>query len=108
MRSATIPAVEEEALGVHGTLRELNRARVVDTLRDAGVTSRAELARRTGLSRSTVSSIVAELSHEGIVVDHDVDDASGTRPRQGGRPPALISLGRPAGVAVGIDFGKRH
>jgi glucokinase-like ROK family protein len=79
---------------------------VVHTLREAGVTSRAELARRTGLSRSTVSSIVAELSANGVIVDNAAGEDA--RPRQGGRPPALISLGRPAGVAVGIDFGKRH
>ena len=71
------------------------------------MTSRAELARRTGLSRSTVSSIVAELSarRRDRRQRRPTTDA---RPRQGGRPPALISLGRPAGVAVGIDFGKRH
>src|SRR5215210_5283746 len=107
MRIGTIRRVEE-ALGVHGSLRELNRTRVVDTLRDAGVTSRAELSRRTGLSRSTVSAIIAELAREGVVVDHDPDDALAPRSPQGGRPPALISLGRPAGIAVGIDFGKRH
>ncbi|MGH8575209.1 MAG: MarR family transcriptional regulator, partial [Gammaproteobacteria bacterium] len=34
-----------------------------------GVASRAEIARRTGLSRSTVSSIVADLVSDGLVVD---------------------------------------
>jgi predicted NBD/HSP70 family sugar kinase len=98
--------VEEGDPGSRASLRELNRARVVHTLREAGVTSRAEVARRTGLSRSTVSSIVAELSANGVVVDNRA--RRDARPRQGGRPPALISLGRPAGIAVGIDFGKRH
>jgi predicted NBD/HSP70 family sugar kinase len=98
--------VEEGDPGSRASLRDLNRARLVHTLRETGVTSRAELARRTGLSRSTVSSIVAELSADGVIVDKSDDED--TRPRQGGRPPILISLGRPAGVAVGIDFGKRH
>ena len=31
-----------------------------------------------------------------------------TRPRPAGRPPQLISLGRSAGAAIGIDFGKTH
>ena len=69
-----------------------------------GVTSRADVARWTGLSRSTVSSIVAELVAEGMVVDRDEDG----RPGSAGRPPALIALDPSAGVAVGIDFGKRH
>ena len=38
------------------TLRRLNRLRVIHALRDEGLISRAEIARRTGLSRSTVSS----------------------------------------------------
>lgn len=93
--------------GSLSSLRERNRARIVKALRELGVVSRADLARQTGLSRSTVSTIVADLHRDGIVVDRDDDD--GREPRRGsGRPPALIGLGRAAGVAVGIDFGKRH
>lgn len=89
------------------SLRELNRGRVVEALRVAGVASRAEVSRRTGLSRSTVSSLISEMADEGLVVDHSglgpADHAS-----QAGRPPKMIRLGRPAGVALGIDLGKRH
>ena len=94
---------EESGLG---SLRDLNRDRVVETLRAHGVLSRAEIARRTGLSRSTVSNIVADLQAAGLVVDYD----GAARPAgpQGGRPPALITLARSAGAALGIDFGKRH
>ena len=70
-----------------------------------GTTSRAEIARRTGLSPSTVSTIVAQLQEDGMVGEHA--DANGVRPR-GGRPPTVITLERRAGAAVGVDFGKRH
>jgi len=90
--------------GSIGSMRDLNRRRIVATLGELGVASRAELARRTGLSRSTVSTIVATLRDEGLVVDHEGDGRAAER----GRPPALIALARDAGVAVGIDFGKRH
>ena len=96
----------EEDHGSLGSLRESNRSRILATLRGAGVTSRAELARRTGLSRSTVSSIVADLVRDGVIVGHEGNGDQ--RPRRGGRPPALIGLSRSAGVAVGIDFGKCH
>lgn len=89
------------------TLRELNRRRVIDALRDMGVASRADIARRTGLSRSTVSTLVSRLRADGLVVDHapaEGDGGSGAA----GRPPMLIGLGRQAGAAIGIDFGKRH
>src|SRR5215216_6093001 len=97
--------MEREESGSLGSLREFNRERVVQALRMLGVASRAEVARRTGLSRSTVSSIVAELQDEGLVVDRDSDGRPATG---GGRPPAMIALDPSAGLAVGIDFGKRH
>ena len=97
----------EEDRGSPPSLRAPNRLRVIQALQVLGVTSRADLARRTGLSRSTVSTIVADLQAEGLVVDRDPDPdlrvAGG-----GGRPPALIALDPGAGLAVGIDFGKRH
>ena len=88
------------------TLRRLNRLRVIHTLREQGVTSRAEIARRTGLSRSTVSSLVADLQADGLVVERaEHGSARGT---QGGRPPILLALDASAGAAVGIDFGHSH
>jgi predicted NBD/HSP70 family sugar kinase/biotin operon repressor len=95
----------EEDPGAPPSLRESNRLRVIQTLQILGVTSRADVARRTGLSRSTVSTIVAALQAEGIVVDRDAD---GRASAGGGRPPAPISLYPAAGLALGVDFGKRH
>jgi predicted NBD/HSP70 family sugar kinase len=94
--------------GTLASLRALNRERVVEALRELGVASRAEIARRTGLSRSTVSTLVADLQREGLIVDRDAPAATDGLAVRGGRPPALIALARSAGVAVGIDFGKRH
>jgi predicted NBD/HSP70 family sugar kinase/biotin operon repressor len=97
--------VRGEQPGALGSLRESNREKVVKALQTLGVASRADIARWTGLSRSTVSSIVAELHDEGLVVDRQ----DGGREAAGsGRPPALIALDPSAGFALGIDFGKRH
>ncbi len=85
--------------------RERNRERVTAALREAGVASRSELARRTGMSRTTVASIVSELEAAGVLVESE--DGPGASPR-GGRPPRRLSFSREAGVAIGIDFGKRH
>ena len=95
----------EEETGSLTAPPESTRGRVVAALRVLGVTSRADVARRTGLSRSTVSSIVTALQAEGLVVDRDEDGRSATG---SGRPPALIALDPTAGFALGIDFGKRH
>src|ERR1700754_4662436 len=96
----------QEGSGSLESLRERNRRRVLSALRVAGITSRAELARRTGLSRTTVSSLISDLVRDGLVaerVDHCVTPGA-----QGGRPPVLVSLDRRAGAAVGVDFGKSH
>jgi predicted NBD/HSP70 family sugar kinase/biotin operon repressor len=85
--------------------RARNRERVMAALREAGAASRAELARRTGLSRATVASLVGELEAEGVLVERG--NGAGASPR-GGRPPRLLSFSRTAGVAIGVDFGKRH
>src|SRR3954454_3464009 len=88
------------------SLRRLNRLRVIRALRDEGHISRADIARRTGLSRSTVSSLVADLQADGLVVERP-EPGSGYRP-EGGRTPILLSFDASAGAAIGIDFGPSH
>jgi predicted NBD/HSP70 family sugar kinase/biotin operon repressor len=85
--------------------RSRNRLQVLDALRGSGTASRADLARKTGLSRSTVSGLINELMADGLVVDRDETQSAGT---QGGRPGALLSLDRSAGTALAIDFGHTH
>jgi predicted NBD/HSP70 family sugar kinase len=90
-------------LGNGDTRRRASRNRVVGVLRDHGPLSRAEIVKRASLSRATVSSVIAELKEAGLVLE-DAADSTGTQ----GRTPALVRLHSRAGVAVGIDFGKRH
>jgi predicted NBD/HSP70 family sugar kinase len=78
-------------------LRASNRERLLYLLRSQGAMTQAQLARASGLSPATVSSIAKELREEGWV------DDVGT----GGKRTAL-SLSRTAGVAVGIDFDHSH
>ena len=88
-------------------LRHRNRQRVVGALARTGLASRADLARSTGLSRTTVSSLVGELLEAGIVVERE--DVPGTSPTPGGgRPPVLLGLDRSAGAAIGLDLGHSH
>jgi len=91
------------------SLRERNRRQLLDALRRRGSASRADLARLTGLSRSTVSTLVSDLQAHGLVVEQDAragseSEAEGRAPQQG-RPPTLLTLDRSAGLVLGIDFG---
>ena len=98
--------MRERSEGSLASLRRLNRRRVINALRQHGMISRAEIARRTGLSRSTVSSLVSELQSDGLVMEREEPGAA--HGEQGGRPPILLSFDASAGAALGIDFGHRH
>lgn len=88
------------------SLRQVGRLRVLDALYRCPPTGRADLARVTGLSRATVSSLIDELSRAGIVVE-SAEPADG-RPATTGRPPVLLSLSQAAAFAIGLDFGHDH
>src|SRR5919107_3096773 len=87
--------------GSLSSLREFNRLRIVDFLRTNGTASRAELARRTGLSRSTVSTLVADLQRRGLVVERAGQFAGEGQP---GRPAALLELDPSPAAAGGVHF----
>jgi len=92
--------------GALRALRERNRAQVIDVLRRSGTASRAEIARRTGLSRTTVSSLVGELQAAGLIAETGDDGAPGRAGR--GRPGVLLKVEPAAGAAIGVDFGHTH
>ena len=84
-------------------LRELNRLRVIDALRERGTASRSEIARHTGLSRTTVTTLVSDLQAKGLVVEQPFAEVQGR-----GRPPTLLRLDPSVGAVVGIHFDHRH
>jgi predicted NBD/HSP70 family sugar kinase/biotin operon repressor len=99
--------VGQKGDGTLGWLRERNRQRVLGALREQGRTSQAEIARATGLSRTTVSKVVAELKESGLV---DVLEAKASGPStvHGGRPSVQLALRDFSTKVVGVDFGHSH
>lgn len=64
--------------------------------------TRAEIARTTGLARSTVSEIVNTLLQTGLVREW------GDGPSQGGRRPILLRFEDSARTILGVDMGATH
>ena len=93
--------MEGLATGSLASLRERNRRSLISSLSERGMASRADLARLTGLSRSTVSSLVAEMQATGLVEERHASAS-------GGRPGVLLALSRGAGVVVAADFGHHR
>ncbi len=87
-------------------LRESNRRAITALLSAEGPMSRADLVRGTGLSRTTVSSLIGEL----IAAGHVVETTDRGRPHKGGsgRPPLLVALATPGGGVAGVDIGHGH
>jgi len=71
-------------------------------LRDGMPHTRAQLAKATGLARSTVAARVDELLQAGLITA--VADASST----GGRPPSQFALNPSAKVVLAVDIGASH
>jgi predicted NBD/HSP70 family sugar kinase len=94
-----------EAPGSLESLRARNRARALAVLGRRGAASQADIVRETGLSRTTVSSLVAELLTDGLVIERADSERQSPSP-SGGRPATLLSLEPSSGGFVGIDFGR--
>lgn len=76
-----------------------NRSLVLQTLYHAGAMSRADLSRETGLTRVTISDLVAEFIADGIVVEKGIRETNGP-----GKPPILIDIDRGGHRIIGLDL----
>jgi len=79
--------------------RTHNRSLVLQTLFSRGAMSRADLSRETGLTRVTISDLVAALIAEGYVAEKGMRETSGP-----GKPAMLVDVDRAGHRIVGIDL----
>src|SRR4051812_34502799 len=75
---------------------------VLDLIRSGQCRSRAEIARSTGLSPSTVAQRVDALIAAGYVRE------AGVGVSQGGRRPRALEIDPTAGVVCAVDLGSHH
>ena len=86
---------------VPALLRAMNERTVLETLRASGPISRAEVARRTGISRPTVSLALRSLLDDGLVRETEVEPS---RPHYGA---VYYEADPEAALVLGVDFGSR-
>jgi predicted NBD/HSP70 family sugar kinase len=88
-------------------LRRTNSERLLSSLMEHGALHRAELARICGLSRTTVSTIVADLIAGGVVIEavgDQVAQAGIDASDVDGRARGFLQANPGAGAAAGLDF----
>lgn len=84
------------------TIRDINRRIVLNYVREREPVSRAELARETGLQRSTISTIV-----DALVADRMMKEV-GEGESTGGRRPTLLRLRVAGATAIGVTITPRQ
>lgn len=97
--SFAAPATEPPAASGQQLLRHINRVRLLRLLRDTPGLSRAQLADRSGLTRSTVSLLTQHLIDEGWLAE-DAAEATGAL----GRRPTPLRLDGRRFALVGAEL----
>lgn len=87
-------------------LREDHSERVLALLRQHGPLSRSDLSEHSGLSRTTLSGITAELSERGLLAVEPAPGPAADRPRRRGRPTSRLTLNPATGQYVGVELGR--
>jgi predicted NBD/HSP70 family sugar kinase len=79
----------------------LSSGHILQMVRDGAASSRADIAKATGLARSTVSQRVEPLLASGLLVEEEAEST-------GGRPPTLLRFNAGLGVVLAADLGATH
>ncbi|MBF8184173.1 ROK family transcriptional regulator [Nonomuraea sp. K274] len=83
------------------TLRQRNRALVLKQVILAQETTRADIAKESGLSTASAGNLVAELIAAGLLEER------GSVSSRGGRPITLIGPRTDSAITIGADIGER-
>ena len=84
----------------HQQTRTFNQQLVLRAVYDRSAISRADVARVTGLTRTSVSELVASLMTDGLL------EETGRGPSTGGKAPILLRVRAAGRHLIGIDLGE--
>ncbi|MCX7842361.1 MAG: ROK family transcriptional regulator [Clostridia bacterium] len=82
------------------TIKNNNRSLILRVLNAMGQVSRADLARITGLTKTSITNIAGELIKEGLVYE------TGTADSPSGRKPIMLNLNEQALNAIGVYISR--
>lgn len=86
-----------------------NRSRsrlVLDAIRQHGHVARIDLAKATGISQATVTTITADMLSQGLIEEHSTEDSQESGARRG-RPRVDLKIRGEAHLVVGIKVANK-
>jgi transcriptional regulator of PTS gene len=83
---------------IRNLMRAMNRASILETIRNSGMTPRKDIAKTTGLSQALVTGLTADLINEGLIIEKK------SGPSGGGRRPILLALNPEGAFVVGVNL----
>jgi predicted NBD/HSP70 family sugar kinase len=103
--SAHTPRSRSRAAGTSpatvSDVRQRNRTLALRSIILAGKTTRADIARESGLSVASITNLVTELISEGLVIE------VGSAASSGGRPVTILAPNPSGAYFLGADVGER-
>lgn len=78
--------------------RAVNRAKIIDIIRTAGMISRVDIARTSAYSKASVTGLTTELIKEGLIIEKKSGEY------EGGRRPMLLALNPDGAYVVGVNL----
>jgi len=85
--------------GTFQLMKSVNKKIILNKIRTSQPISRAQIAKETGLTPPTVSSIVKELIDSELVMESSLGESSGN----GGRKPTMLHINTHAFHVIGVD-----
>lgn len=89
-------------IGSFQRMKSLNRSLILNTIREDGPISRADVAKQTNLTPPTVSNIVKELLDSKIVIEKNQGVS------RGGRKPTMLTINAHHFYMIGLDIGPQN
>lgn len=89
-----------QVVGNQELIRRTNQGLIIEIIRQAGLISRADLAKTLQLSAPTVSANIERLLHRNVLLEVGSGDSSG------GRRPILLKLNPDYGFVAGVDLSS--
>ncbi|HZG73342.1 MAG TPA: ROK family protein [Chondromyces sp.] len=86
------------ATGDAAYIKKINRSLIISKIIEERMISRADLSKRTALTRATISAQAADLLDEELIIETQQEHNTV------GRRPIMLSLNDKAGCALGIDL----